>query len=148
MKKFDYMDAVGGALFCVLGLAISFYSWSTYELGSLDEMGPGLFPLYLGVIMCLLGLGIVGTALGRSPQVRTINLRPMFAVVLSVLAFAFAIERFGAVVAIVALVFISAWPESKLTLRRKAILAAALVLIAFVVFKFGLSMNFSLVKGI
>lgn len=148
MRKFDYMDAVGGALFCVLGLSISFYSWSSYELGSLDEMGPGLFPLYLGIIMCLLGLGIIGSALGRNPQVRTINLRPLIAVVLSMLAFAFAIERFGAVAAIVALVFISAWPESKLNLRRKIILATSLVLIAFIVFKFGLSMNFSLVKGV
>lgn len=148
MKKFDYMDAIGGALFCLLGIAVSFYSWASYELGSLAEMGPGLFPFYLGIIICLLGLGIIGTALGRNPQVRSINLRPMVAVVISVLAFAFAIERFGALVAILTLVLISAWPERQLTWRRKAILAAALVVIAWVVFKFGLSMNFSLVEGI
>lgn len=148
MKKFDVMDVLGGLLFCVLGLSAFFYARANYDLGDLSEMGPGLFPAYIGIIMFLLGIGISIQALRKHYQARSLNLRPMLAVVLGVVAFALIIERFGAIPAIFALVFIAAWPEPSLTFRRTMILATALVVIAYLVFKVGLSMNFYLIQGV
>ncbi|WP_353173379.1 tripartite tricarboxylate transporter TctB family protein [Paracandidimonas soli] len=148
MKKIDSMDVIGGALFCILGISVFFYSQSEYELGSLAEMGPGAFPAYLGVIMTLLGAGITIEALYKRHQRRSLNIGPMIAVVAGIVAFALTIERLGALAAIFALVFISAWPDRNLNFRRTLILAVALVVIACVVFKLGLSMNFSLVPGV
>lgn len=148
MKKFDTMDASGGVLFCILGASAFFYARSKYDLGSLSEMGPGLFPAYMGIIMFLLGLGITIGALRKTYQKRDLNWRPLFAVVLGVLAFALTIETLGVAAAIFALVFVSAFPEPSLNFRKTLTLAVALVVIAYLVFKVGLSMNFSLIPGV
>ena len=57
MKIKSQKDFFSGLMFMGIGVA---FAWgaTTYSIGSGARMGPGYFPLYLGVLMAILGIGI------------------------------------------------------------------------------------------
>lgn len=64
-------DYYGGALMILIGLGAAVQG-ATYDVGGLTQMGPGFFPVVLGVILVLLGLSIAGTA--RQPMKQALAL--------------------------------------------------------------------------
>ena len=56
--RLDPTDAIGGVLVTLIGLVTAGIS-SQYPIGRISNIGPGAFPLALGIIMVLLGLGII-----------------------------------------------------------------------------------------
>ena len=58
VKKRDFY---AGGLMTLLGAAVTLDSM-TYSLGSLTHMGPGMFPLMLGVTLTVVGVLILGAA--------------------------------------------------------------------------------------
>ena len=148
MKHNDLMEITVGIFFLILGLAMFFYARNHYEVGELNQMGPGFFPSALGIIMAVLGGLISISGIGTSVKSRDFNYKPAALITLSIIAFALLIETIGALIAIAALVFISTATENKLNWRKKLILFIALFIIALLVFKVSLGMNFSLIKGV
>lgn len=57
-------DLLAGATFVALGLAFAVGA-SRYELGSALQMGPGYYPLVLGGLLAVLGVGVVVEGLLR-----------------------------------------------------------------------------------
>jgi hypothetical protein len=57
-------DLLAGAIFMAVGLAFAVAS-SRYELGSPLQMGPGYYPLVLGVLLVALGAGVAVEGLFR-----------------------------------------------------------------------------------
>ena len=55
-------NLLAGAIFVAFGGAFAFTA-STYEVGSLLSMGPGYFPLVLGLLLVALGVVIMATGL-------------------------------------------------------------------------------------
>ncbi len=62
MKIKSQKDFAAGMMFLVVGVA---FAWgaTTYNVGEGARMGPGYFPLVLGVVLALLGLAITFEAL-------------------------------------------------------------------------------------
>ncbi|HEX3859433.1 MAG TPA: tripartite tricarboxylate transporter TctB family protein [Pseudolabrys sp.] len=58
-------DYYGGGLMILMGL-VAALEGRTYQIGTLRQMGPGFFPVALGILLIFLGLLIIGTALGPS----------------------------------------------------------------------------------
>src|SRR5665213_1330636 len=58
VKKRDFY---AGGLMTLLGAAVTLDS-TTYTLGTLTHMGPGMFPLMLGITLTFVGVLILGTA--------------------------------------------------------------------------------------
>ena len=58
MRIKSQKDFFAGLMFTVVGVA---FSWgaSTYNVGNGARMGPGYFPLMLGIVMALIGVGIM-----------------------------------------------------------------------------------------
>ena len=54
-------DYYGGALMILLGL-ITAHQGTNYPIGTLNQMGPGYFPIALGIILVFLGILIAATA--------------------------------------------------------------------------------------
>ena len=134
MEKFDHADMIGGLLLIGVGLTVTFVSASSYPLGTLQRMGPGMFPAGLGIILAFLGailairsVGVPNTRL----DIRIIT--PVF-VIISIAAFAFVIERFGLVPAIVTIVVISSIAELKFKPVSILVLSGVLCVIASLVF--------------
>lgn len=61
-------DLLAGAIFIVLGGGFA-YTASTYDVGSLRAMGPGYFPLVLGLVLAALGVVIMAVGVLRLARV-------------------------------------------------------------------------------
>lgn len=100
-------DVLAGLLFLAIGLAVTIVA-SGYRIGTAGSMGPGYFPLALGILMTVFGLIIAGKGLASGGE-----MAPQFAfgtaaiVVLAMVAFGLLVERLGLVVAIPAVVLLS-----------------------------------------
>ena len=59
---------------------IAAHDGTRYPIGTLRQMGPGYFPLALGVLLIILGIMIAGTAIGgaASEDEDVIELRPQW----------------------------------------------------------------------
>lgn len=143
-KRIDYY---GGALMIALGLGASLQSRS-YELGTLSRMGPGFFPLALGIILALTGLAIVVTAKPVAAEGDghpwSPEWRGWLCIALAIVAFIVLGTHGGLVPASFAVVFISALGDRRNTITSALILALATVLVAVTVFWWGLHVQFPL----
>ena len=140
MLSRDYKDIVGGALLAVFGLIVAVYAATSYDLGTLRRMGPGMFPMALGVILSVFGVALIIPALfreGKRPHIRIFS--PLF-VLLGVSAFALLVRPFGLIPAILAVVMISSVAELKIRPVSLTILSVAMCVLAWLVFRVGLGL--------
>ena len=110
MKHLDIRDFIGGVLLTGVGTAVALYARSHYEVGVAARMGPGYFPVALGVILAMLGILISLLAFKKIPHVLKpppFRLRPILAILLSILVFALVVTRLGVVAATLLLVAIA-----------------------------------------
>lgn len=140
MLSRDYRDIVGGALLVVVGLAFALYSFSNYELGTINRMGPGMFPMALGIILA--GFGVMQAIpaffrTGVMPEIRVWT--PIF-VLSGVAAFALLVRPFGLLPAVIAVVVISSFAELKIRPVSLVILTGSLCLMSWLIFSVGLGL--------
>jgi hypothetical protein len=140
-------DYAGGTLMMVLGLGATFQG-STYHVGTLSRMGPGYYPIALGIILTLIGLAIAVTArfthYEGEEEVLPPEWRGWICICSAVIAFVVFGLYGGLVPATFAIVFISAMGDKMNTVKRAAILAACVVVVAIVVFWWALQMQLPL----
>jgi len=140
-------DTVGAALMMVLGLG-AMAEAARHPLGTLQRMGPGLFPMALGAVLALAGCLILMTArlAHRPPRhaAQAPEWRGWICICAALLAFIVLGHWGGLVPATVALVFISAMGDRKNTVKSALVLTAILLVVCVVVFWWGLRMNFPL----
>lgn len=137
LKTWRYKDLAGGLLMLVLGLATIFQSLQ-YELGTLRHMGPGYFPLVLGVILAACGLLITIGSRNAVAQIAGPRLSPEWrgwlCICTGIVAFIVIGEYGGLLPATFAIVFISALGDRQNSLLTAVLLALFMTLICFVVF--------------
>jgi hypothetical protein len=130
-------EAMAGGLMLLLGAGTAWQA-AQYEIGSLSHMGPGFFPLCLGVVLVLIGAAILGSALRSRLPPMPFRFRSEWRGWICILAglgsFAILGEFAGILPATFATVFISALGDRDNTLRSALAIAAFMTLICFVVF--------------
>jgi hypothetical protein len=149
MERRNYADVIAGAIVAVFGLAVALYAAQYYSLGTLRRMGPGMFPVGLGVAMAILGGALALFAwLKPASNWKTFEIQwlPAVLVLIGVIAFAVLIRTAGLFPAVIAVVGISAFADERATLVNVAILSGILCLIAFVIFRLALGMSFRLLE--
>lgn len=115
-----------GLLYIVMGIAAVVLSHG-YGLGTLANMGPGLFPLILGIV--LIGLGIVSGlegGLNSGGPIGRIAWWPLLCVVASIVVFGLLVTTagFGPAVVALALVAFAGNPRPRFSLGAVAVLLA------------------------
>jgi hypothetical protein len=108
-----------------------------YSVGSVRRMGPGFFPVAVGVIMILLSIGIMLEVRHSLTPAPDFPLRPLAAITAGLIAFGVLIEPLGLVPATFILVFVSAFGDASMNLLRAIITAAAIAALGYVVFVLG-----------
>lgn len=121
---------------------------STYPIGELSRMGPGYFPVALGVLLVLIGTAIaIGARFarpGETAETRGTEWRGWACIAGSIVAFV-TLGRFGGLVpATFAIVFISALGDRDNSLAGAAILALGCVVVCVIVFWWALQLQFPL----
>jgi hypothetical protein len=148
VKKRDFY---AGGLMTLLGAAVTLDSM-TYTLGSLTHMGPGMFPLMLGITLTLVGVLILGTAVATplSDDERILPERPEWLAWGCILAgpvlFIILGELFGLVLATFACVFVPALGDRTATLKGSALLAAGVTFFGVLLFSYVLKIPFPLFR--
>lgn len=146
-------DFFSGVMFMGLGAA---FAWgaTTYNIGTGARMGPGYFPLMLGVLLALIGAAITFTALVVETEgggkIGKIAWKPLFYVISGNVAFgillagipAFKIPAMGLIVAIYALVFIASMAEAGWKFKTTLILATVLAVGSYIAFVVALKLQF------
>ncbi|WP_224406223.1 tripartite tricarboxylate transporter TctB family protein [Afifella sp. IM 167] len=145
-------NAIAGGLMIALA-AVAIREGMAHDLGRMANIGPGFFPLMLGMILAVLGAAIlfvretVPEDLADTLAELRQALRPLLCICGGVAAFALLIGRVGLVPATMAVVVIGgfAWRDA----RPMPVLLLAIGLSAFaaLVFRIGLGMPMPLLKG-
>ncbi|MBC7133095.1 MAG: tripartite tricarboxylate transporter TctB family protein [Roseovarius sp.] len=140
----DWPDMLAGLALVVVGLGAAVWAGLHYEMGTLRRMGPGFFPVTLGVVLMLFGLGIAWPAMRR----HTDAIRPdgwaMLAVLAAIIAFGAAMSRLGLVGATFVAVLIATLPAPRPGWAWRIVLGLAAVVLIVLVFHAGLRMNVNL----
>jgi len=145
-------DVYAGVLMTLLGAAISLNSYANYRLGTLTQMGPGMFPLMLGVAMTLVGMLILGNAIvaERDPDETILpaqrEWRGWACILAGPIAFIVLGQYFGLAAATFGCVFVAALGERSSSVKEAAILAAIITVVGCVVFSLVLKLSFPLVR--
>jgi Tripartite tricarboxylate transporter TctB family len=145
-------DFFSGVMFAVVGVA---FAWgaTTYNVGSGARMGPGYFPLMLGILMTVIGLGIMFTGLTVETEdgeligkwawkqvVYIIGANLAFGVLLGGLP-SIGVPAMGMIIAIYALVLIASLAGSEFELRKVLILATVLAVGSYLAFIWALKLQ-------
>jgi hypothetical protein len=146
MSQRNYQDAISGLLIAVFGVVIALYAVNHYNIGSIQRMGPGMFPVAMGSVLAVLGALLALFAWLR-PGLREgmpVQWRPALLVLGAIAFFALAVTYSGLIPAVLGVVLISSMADRKTRAKQALLLSAALVLLAYLIFQLALDMNFDL----
>lgn len=135
-----------GVIYFLFG-GIAFWIAQDYGFGTASRMGPGYFPSVLSALLVLIGLiSLVRSFIVPGEPLGKFALKAGVLIILSTVLFGFLINRAGLVIALLALVLVSAAASEKFRFEWKAVLGL-IVLIAFcaLVFVIGLGVPMPLI---
>ncbi|WP_205987989.1 tripartite tricarboxylate transporter TctB family protein [Paraburkholderia sp. Ac-20336] len=151
-------DYYAGTLMMIVGLSAA-YTGRSYGVGSFSRMGAGFFPVALGGLLVLVGIGIamsrkhtdtavesqISTEMPRKSDVSLgLRMRGWLCIIASIIAFV-VLGRYGGLLpASFAVGLIAALGDPDNRLRDALLLALALCVVATVVFWWALRMQFPL----
>ena len=155
MKIGNQKDFLSGLMFSAVGIA---FAWgaSGYTLGTGARMGPGYFPLMLGVILAGLGILITAFALrpaaGEDEPVGRIAWKPLLCVIGSNVIFgillgglpSIGLPSMGLIAGIYALTITASLAGETFRLREVLILATVLAALSYLAFVVVLNLQFQL----
>lgn len=138
----DTVNGLCGALFAALGLIFAYQSW-VLDIGTALRMGPGYFPLLLGLILLLLGVVILIQATRvNSEPVGPIAWRGMLLILPAPVFFGLTVRGLGFLPAIFLTAFIASFASLRMKPLAALILSAAVTLFSYAVFTRGLGLPF------
>ena len=146
-------DFFCGLMFVLVGVA---FAWgaTNYKVGDGARMGPGYFPLLLGVLLAILGGVITFKALvvetEDGDKIGSWAWKPLFFIIAGNLMFGLMLgglpsikfPSFGLIVAIYALTFIAANAGDEFKFKEVAILATILAVMSYLAFILLLKLQF------
>jgi hypothetical protein len=148
LSRFLSKDFLSGLMFIGFGL-LALYFGQKLALGTAVRMGPGYVPRMLSLV--LLGLGIliciVALATGGEP-VEKPKWKPITLVTVGVVCFGLLFERTGLLPALIVLILIASWANDEFKLIEVIGNMIVLAVLCTLVFKVGLGMNISIVRGV
>ena len=140
MNILQSKDFLAGLAAVLIGFFV-IVTTSGYGFGTPRQMGPGFFPLTLGVMLSLLGVVIALGALRRQEKLPKLNLRPYILVPFAILIFALLIPRVGFGPAGVATVMLAGIAEPDTRKLHLLLLAMGLVPAVWLLFAVGLGVQ-------
>ena len=153
MKIKSQKDFFAGLMFTVVGIA---FAWgaTTYSVGSGARMGPGYFPLMLGILLGILGIIVIFGSLTietvDGEPVGSIAWRPLGYIIGANLVFgillgglpSIGLPAMGLIAAIYALVLIAGLAGEQYQIKSSLILATILAVGSYVAFVVLLKLQF------
>lgn len=150
MTPAQQRQLVRGAAFFLFGAFYVGYALVRLDIGTPRSMGAGMFPLVVGSVVVLFGLGFAVPTLlelwaGRAPKGEggrweTIEWRGLVTVVASISVFAALVGSFGLIPATFAMTAVAAMGNRKLTPLLVVALSTGFLVMTYVIFILGLNL--------
>ncbi len=146
-------DFFSGLMFMVVGIA---FAWgaTNYKIGDGARMGPGYFPLMLGVLLAVLGAIITFKAMVvetlDGDKIGSWAWKPLFFIICANLMFGLMLgglpsikfPAFGLIIAIYALTLIAALAGEEFKIKEVLVLATVLAVMSYLAFIVLLKLQF------
>lgn len=153
MKIKSQKDFGAGLMFMAVGSA---FAWgaTNYTVGQAARMGPGYFPLMLGIVLAVIGAFVLFESLVVDTEdgepIGSIAWKPLGFIIGANLAFgvllgglpSIGVPAMGLIVAIIALTFIASLAGSEFKIKEVAILSVILCILSYLAFIKLLSLQF------
>lgn len=153
MRIKSQKDFFSGLLFIMVGTV---FAWgaTNYKIGEAARMGPGYFPLVLGVLMAIVGIAVTFSAMvvetEDGDKIGKFAWKPLVFVILSNLMFgvllgglpSIGLPYMGMVAAIIALTFIAALAGEEFSFKEVLILSIILAVSCYLTFIVALKLQF------
>jgi hypothetical protein len=141
----DQRNFVAGLLYFLFGTAVAIGA-TQYQIGSAASMGPGYFPLGVGVLLAITGLCVLATALAQRVHsaIGSWRLRNAAIILAAVILFALLLEPMGLIVAVPVLLGVSALAHPEFSWRTVLVSVVVLLPLTWVVFVALLGLQFPL----
>lgn len=153
MRIKSQKDFWAGLMFMASGIA---FAWgaTNYTIGEGSRMGPGYFPLMLGILLALIGLFVVFEALvvetEDGEKIGKWAWKPLFFIISANVIFGIClgglprigIPAMGLIVGIYALTFVAALAGEEFKVKEVVVLATALAILSYVAFIVLLKLQF------
>jgi hypothetical protein len=153
MRIKSQKDFWSGLMFMAAGIA---FAWgaTNYTIGEGARMGPGYFPLMLGILLTVIGLFVIFEAMVVETEdgepIGKAAWKPLFFIIMSNLVFGLClggmpkigVPAMGLIVGIYALTFIAALAGEEFKAKEVAILATVLAIGSYLAFIVLLKLQF------
>jgi hypothetical protein len=138
-------DLLAGLMFTITGAVFALGARS-YDMGTSGRMGPGYFPLMLGVLLAVLGVLVTLQSFGDQPregeQIGAIAWKPLFFIIGANLIFGLllgglpsvGIPAMGLIAAVYGLTFVSMKAGQHFTFKSATVLGTILAAGSYLVF--------------
>ena len=140
MRHRDTQDLVGGLALTALGLFAAYYAHEHYEIGNLRRMGPGFFPVSLGLTLAMLGILVALPAWFRQGPVIQPAWKTLGLVTLSLVVFSLTLKTLGLIVATSLSVLLSSIPDRGIQWKNRWLLCIGVSVVTYLIFIMGLGM--------
>jgi hypothetical protein len=131
-------DLGAGVVFVLIGAAGLVFG-QDLAFGSAARMGPGYFPTLLSYLIIAIGLVLtVKSWTADGPPIERIQFRPLFAILVAILAFGALIDRIGLALSAAVLTIGAAYARRNVNRTETLLLAAGLALFAVGIFAYAL----------
>jgi hypothetical protein len=148
-------EYVSGALMFALGAGAAALG-TTYDVGTLEDMGPGFFPTAVGAILALAGIAIAFAGAGAASPSHSaspddsvgpvMQWRGWGCIALGIVLFVVFAAHLGLLPATFAIVFVSALGDRRNTVANAFVLSLAVCVVCVVVFWWALRIQLPLVR--
>ncbi|MFC4111699.1 tripartite tricarboxylate transporter TctB family protein [Nonomuraea zeae] len=144
-RRRSFPDVLAGGIFILIGGAFVVGALG-YELGTPLRMGPGAFPLLVGVLVAAMGLAIVikGLIAGEVISFGPIPWRAVGVIVLAVLFFGFTVRGLGFVPTSAVTALLTTLASTRVRPLTALAVAAGLTLASTLIFVVGLQLRIPL----
>ena len=136
-RQIALRDVLAGVVFVAFGLAFALIAL-TYDVGTTGRMGPGSFPLVLGIVLVVLGAAVVvkGFVAGELEPIGSVPWRGLALILGAVIFFGLTVRGLGLVPAVLAAALLSAFASVRtrpLVAIAIAVFLTVLCILVFVV---------------
>lgn len=132
------VEVVVAALVFALGLTILIGSWRLGSGWTSDGPGPGYFPFYISLIMCISGVAVAFQALRKRPEgtfADTQQLKQVLIVLLPAILFVLAVQLFGLYIASAVYITLFMTLLGKYPVVKSALAAVIIMVLFFLLFE-------------
>lgn len=131
----DLKDVLAGGMFVVMGLGFALMSL-TYDIGDSARLGPGGFPLFVGILLSGIGALVVVKAFvaEAGEPIGSVDWRALALVGAALLFFGLTVRGLGVGGALFGASFLGAYARAQTGWKEAVLIAAGLTVLTIVIF--------------